>query len=269
MQGAGNRIVVVDARESTAEPPSTAVLTQLADESTGPGFDQLMWLMAATDSAATASYRVFNADGSEVEQCGNGIRCIAILLAAEDPQSTQFVLQSPAGVIRTEIVDEGQVAVDMGPPVFEPDDIPFVADSMATTYPLEAGEQTLEIAAVSMGNPHCVVQVDDVHRADVAQLGPLLEHHERFPQRTNVGFLAIQSRHTVDLRVHERGTGETLACGTGACAAMVAAHRLGLVDDAVTVRVPGGQLMVKWRGDADSVTLIGDACLVAEGNIDL
>lgn len=268
MHGAGNRIVVVDERQTNRPPPSVGDILRFGDDSSGPGFDQLMWVGPASDSTAAAGYRVFNADASEVEQCGNGVRCVAWLLA-RDSDERAFRLEGPTGIVEARILDDSRVAVSMGPPAFEPEQIPFIADGPAEQYPIDAGGETLEVSVLSMGNPHCVVRVDDVAEADVAMLGPLLERHERFPERVNVGFMAIRSRNALDLRVHERGVGETLACGTGACAAAVAARRLGEVDEDVSVNLPGGQLVVSWRGDADTVWLTGNAELISEGTIDL
>ena len=157
----------------------------------------------------------------------------------------------------------------MGPPEFRPERVPFVADTQAERYRLQAGDRELDVSVLSMGNPHCVIEVDDVATADVELLGPLIERHERFPERANVGFMAVRNTEELDLRVFERGVGETLACGTGACAAVVAARQLGKVDDDVRVNLPGGQLVVSWRGDADTVWLTGNAVLISEGTIDL
>jgi diaminopimelate epimerase len=240
MHGAGNRILVVDSRERDAQPPAGDMLRQLSDASTGPGFDQLMWLTLPHDSNLDAAYRIFNADGSEVEQCGNGVRCVAWMLARESGRDS---------ALRSRI--------------------PFIAGDGADRYLLSVDGEDYDVSVLSMGNPHCVMQVADTASADVARLGPLVENHERFPERANVGFMAIRGRKAIDLRVYERGVGETLACGTGACAAVVAGQRLGQLDDPVTVSLPGGQLMVSWRGDAEPVWLTGNAELISEGKIDL
>ena len=269
MHGAGNQIMVVDERERGRPPLPAAKLRRLGESDPKLSFDQLMWLSPAKDGSASVSYRVFNADGSEAEQCGNGIRCVAWLLARDDAAERQFVLEGPTGPVVARPVADDAIAVDMGVPIFEPKRIPFVAAVPAETYELEAAGERLTAAVLSMGNPHCVLRVDDVQTARVAELGPLLEHHPRFPARTNVGFMAIRAPDALDLRVHERGVGETLACGTGACAAVVAARRLGQVGDAVRVNLPGGQLVVKWRPNADAVWLTGTAELISEGTIDL
>ena len=267
MHGTGNLILIVDQRDGKLLPPDAPQLRKLGDEETGPGFDQLMWISNASDGSSIASYRVFNADGSEVEQCGNGVRCVAKYLA--DGECGEFELQSPAGPIAARVFDDGNVAVSMGAPIFDPPRIPFEAEHSADAYELVVDETTIEIAAVSMGNPHAVVSVEDVSDAPVADLGPKIEHHDRFPEKTNVGFLHILDRQNIDLRVHERGVGETAACGTGACAAVVAGQRRGLLDEDVFVNLPGGQVVVSWRGGDTPVWLKGNAELINDGTLAL
>ena len=228
-----------------------------------------MWVSDADDPDVAASYRVFNADGSEVEQCGNGVRCVAAFLANESGHRQTFTLKSPAGLIEARVDDDGLVAVSMGVPQFEPADIPFVAAKRSDRYDFAVAGEQLEICAVSMGNPHCVLHVDDVATAPVNELGPIIERHERFPQRTNVGFTCIHGRDSIDLRVFERGVGETEACGTGACAAVVTGQTLGLLDDEVNVRLPGGQVVVSWRRGSEPVWLTGNAEYISEGIMDL
>ena len=269
MHGAGNRILVVDSRDRDVPPPSVEILRRLADPKTGPGFDQLMWVTPPGDSSLDAGYRIFNADGSEVQQCGNGVRCVARMLARESGECGTLRLDSPSGIVEARMEADGRIAVSMGPPEFEPSRIPFLADERADRYLLAVGGADYDVSVLSMGNPHCVFQVADTSNADVERLGPLVENHERFPERTNVGFMAIRGRKAIDLRVYERGVGETLACGTGACAAVVAGQRLGHLDDAVTVSLPGGQLMVSWYGGGETVWLTGNAELISEGSIDL
>jgi diaminopimelate epimerase len=269
MHGAGNRIVVVDQRETNLPPPSAEELRRLGDDDTGPGFDQLMWVGPAQDSSSSASYRIFNSDGSECEQCGNGVRCVFWMLARESGQNKSFALESPAGTIEAIVLDDGRIAVNMGPPAFDPRLVPFSAEAQADQYPLEIAGTTINASVLSMGNPHCVVEVNDLESTDVAALGSALERHERFPARTNVGFMRIRDRGNIDLREYERGAGETLACGTGACAAVVAGQRLGHLDDEVTVQMPGGQLVVSWPGEAEGVWLTGEAELINEGTVDL
>ncbi len=269
MQGTGNLILVVDQRAGSIPPPSSEKLRKLGNEQTGPGFDQMMWIGPASDQVSLASYRVFNADGSEVEQCGNGARCVAQYLAAVDGSGPEFSLQSPAGLITAHVHPDGLVAVSMGTPRFEPSRIPFMADRAADSYVLTVGQEELEICAVSMGNPHAVLQVADIDLAPVAEIGPLIEHHERFPELCNVGFLRIRERRSIELRVYERGVGETAACGTGACAAVVSGQRLGLLDEEVLVQLPGGQVVVSWHGGEAPAWLKGNAELINEGMMDL
>ncbi|MDH3272900.1 MAG: diaminopimelate epimerase [Gammaproteobacteria bacterium] len=269
MHGAGNLIVVVDQRETNLPPPSAEKIRLLGDDKTGPGFDQLMWVGPAKNSTTSASYRIFNADGSECEQCGNGVRCVFWMLARESGQKKSFALESPAGTIVAIVLDDGRIAVNMGPPEFDPRLVPFSAEAQADQYPLEISGTTINASVLSMGNPHCVVEVSDLESTDVATLGPAIECHKRFPAGTNVGFMQIRDRGTIDLREYERGVGETLACGTGACAAVVAGQRLGHLDNEVTVQMPGGQLVVSWRGEADGVWLTGEAELISEGTVDL
>ncbi len=269
MHGTGNLILVVDQRANNLPPPAAENLRELGHDNTGPGFDQLLWIIPAKDESCVAGYRVFNADGSEVEQCGNGVRCVAKYLSDHSDAGLEFALQSPAGLIEAKVSSDGWVAVSMGVPVFSPDKIPLVADSEAKSYKLEVGGENLQISAVSMGNPHCVIRVDDVATAPVGDLGPRIEHHERFPKLVNVGFMHIRDRSNIDLRVFERGVGETAACGTGACAAVVSGQRLGLLDEAVSVQLPGGQVVVSWRGGETPAQLKGNAELINEGMMDL
>jgi diaminopimelate epimerase len=265
MHGAGNRIVVIDRR--SASTPAAAADALSALTAGGVKFDQLMWLEAAEDPAHAGRYRVFNVDGSEVEQCGNGARCLVRAISGRGGR--QFVLESPAGLVEARLLDGDRVAVNMGSPVLEPVAIPFIADEQARRYTLDVAGEQFDVAVLSMGNPHCVLDVADVETAAVERLGPLIERHERFPARANVGFMQVIDRSHIALRVHERGAGETLACGTGACAAVVAGRRAGRLDDEVEVRLPGGQLVVSWRGAVGPVWLTGAAELIREGSIDL
>lgn len=269
MLGTGNRILVVDQRAGDAAPPSPQRLRELAADTAGPGFDQLMWVSAAGEPGYAATYRIFNADGSEVEQCGNGVRCVAGMLAGEAGHPQSFVLKSPAGPVEALVHGDGLVSVSMGRPVFDPPRIPFLAERRQDRYEIDIDGVGYDIAAVSMGNPHCVLQVDDVATAPVASLGPRIEQHQRFPRGANAGFVRITGRSSIDLRVFERGVGETAACGTGACAAVVTCQRLGLLDTDVEVRLPGGQLMVSWQGGTEPVWLAGNVESIAEGFIDL
>ena len=269
MHGTGNQILIVDRRAENSSPPDAKKLRELGNEATGPGFDQMMWLAPSSDNISIAAYRVFNSDGSEVEQCGNGVRCVARYLAGNDDIAQEFTLQSPAGPVAARVDTDGLVTVSMGAPVFEPALIPFAADTVADTYVLSVDEEALTISAVSMGNPHAVLQVAEVSTAKVSEIGPLIEHHERFAERTNVGFMQVIDRQNIRLRVHERGAGETAACGTGACAAVVSGQRLGLLDEAVSVQLPGGLVVVSWRGGEEPVWLKGEAEWINEGTMDL
>jgi diaminopimelate epimerase len=269
LHGTGNLILVVDQRRGDAPVPSAEQIRRLADERTGPGFDQLMWITASDDPQHAAAYRVFNADGSEVGQCGNGVRCVAAVLAGTKGHRQSFTLSSPSGPIEARVDDDGLVSVSMGSPMFEPQAIPFVAAERQDRYELDVDGNGYDVSVLSMGNPHCVIQVDDVATAPVGALGPSIECHARFPAKTNVGFMCIRGRDRIDLRVFERGVGETAACGTGACAAVVAGQNLGLLDADVNVRLPGGQVVVSWHGGSAPVWLTGNAEYMSEGFIDL
>ena len=258
MQGAGNQILVIDRRNAKSISPTAELVSSIRNTTAGDNFDQLMWLDSPQTAEAIASYRVFNNDGSEVEQCGNGVRCVAVLLARQNDGLSEMLLESPAGSIEARDVSAHRASVSMGPPRFN-DDLTQISVAAAN----------IDVSIVSMGNPHCVLDVADVKTANVAGLGPAIEQHELFPDRTNVGFMHVVDRATIDLRVFERGAGETLACGTGACAAVASGHRRGLLDDEVAVRLPGGQLVVSWRGGSEAVWLTGDAELISEGTIDL
>jgi diaminopimelate epimerase len=268
MHGVGNDFVIFDAPadESLLQPDR---LRALADRRTGIGFDQALVLAKPRRADSGVFYRIFNADGDEVEQCGNGARCIAALLhhrgAVRDGAIT---LDSPAGVVRARIAGH-EVSVDMGVPDFEPRSLPFEAPREAHSYPLVVAGHTLEIAAVSMGNPHAVLTVAAVEAAPVATLGPQIERHPRFPKRVNAGFLQIVDRARVLLRVWERGAGETLACGTGACAAVAVGRRRGLLDGEVRVGVRGGELRVNWAGPGEHIWLTGPTEISFEGHVEV
>jgi len=269
MHGVGNDFVVFDAPqdESLLAPQR---LRALADRRTGIGFDQALVLSPPRQADSLVSYRVFNADGDEVEQCGNGARCIAALLHRRGlARNGALALESPAGVIRARIEPGERVSVDMGVPDFDPRSLPFVAPGEAQSYPLEVGGQTLEIGAVSIGNPHAVLSVPSVDSAPVATLGPLIERHPRFPRRVNAGFLEIVTRAEVRLRVWERGAGETLSCGTGACAAVAVGRRRGLLEGEVRVGVRGGELRVNWAGPGERIWLTGPAEISFEGHVEV
>jgi diaminopimelate epimerase len=269
MHGTGNVILIVDQQENGTAAPGADRIKELGDAASGPGFDQMMWLGPADNQDCLASYRVFNADGSEVGQCGNGARCVAKYLLQDDPQIKHCLLQSPAGLIEAQLHADGRVSVCMGTPEFTPSAVPFSASASSGEYLLEVDGASFNVSVLSMGNPHCVLRVDDVGAAPVGELGPKIESHTRFPKRTNVGFMQVRDRRTIALRVHERGVGETLACGTGACAAVVAGINLGALESQVCVQLPGGEVVVSWRGGKDPVWLKGNAETVNDGTIEL
>lgn len=269
MHGLGNDFAVFD---FPAGGPTLGCdrLRQLADRHMGIGFDQALILEPPRRSGSAVFYRIFNADGLEVEQCGNGARCIAALLASRGPaHGGELTLDSPAGLIRARVEPGGGVSVDMGPVRFAPQSLPFEAGAEADRYRLELGAESLEIGAVSIGNPHAVLEVDSVESAQVARLGPAIEGHARFPKRVNAGFMQVVDRSRIRLRVYERGAGETLACGTGACAAVAVGRRWGLLDGHVTVSTRGGELQVSWVDRSESIWLTGPAKIVFEGQIDI
>ncbi|WP_100639349.1 diaminopimelate epimerase [Marinobacter salexigens] len=269
MHGLGNDFVVVDA---ISQPfrlrPET--IRELADRNFGIGFDQLLVVEPPGLPDVDFRYRIFNADGTEVEQCGNGARCFAKFVRDQRLTNKKTLrVQTAGGVIELRAAKDGMVTVNMGVPELNPSAIPFVADHRQDVYSVKVGAETVELSAVSMGNPHGVVVVDDVDAAPVGHLGPLLESHSQFPERANIGFLEIISRSHVRLRVYERGSGETLACGSGACAAVVAGHLRGLLDNRVEVDLCGGRLAIEWQGEGAPVMMEGPATSVFEGQLRL
>ncbi len=273
MHGLGNDFVVLDAiRQSFV--PSPAQAKWLADRHFGIGCDQILVVESPRDAAADFRYRIFNADGGEVEQCGNGARCFVRFVHEQGLTAKREIrVETESGLISPRLEDNGQVTVDMGVPRFAPADIPFltVDDEMSDelVQTLEFAGRSAAITAVSMGNPHAVQVVENVDIAPVARDGPLIEAHPRFPKRVNAGFMEVVDRHTIRLRVFERGTGETLACGTGACAAVVAGIRRGLLDTPVRVAMRGGDLQIAWHGLGTPVLMTGPAVTVFTGEIDL
>ena len=271
MHGLGNDFVVFDGVRQRVQLDHDT-LKRLADRHFGIGCDQILVVEPPQDPRqALFRYRIFNADGGEVEQCGNGARCFARFVREQGLTAAREIpVETLGGRIVLHVEADEQVRVDMGRPVFDPARIPLLADTEAERYALEVAGETLEIGAVSMGNPHAVLLVEDVAAAPVAELGPRIENHPRFPQRVNAGFAAIRDRGHVDLRVFERGVGETLACGSGAAAAMAVLRRRGLVDDNIVVTLPGGSLVLSWNGQAEApVWLTGPATTVFNGWIDL
>jgi diaminopimelate epimerase len=268
MHGIGNDFVVFDAVRQRVELDAAAI-RRLADRRFGVGCDQVLLVEPPRLPGAEFHYRIFNADGSEVEQCGNGARCFARFVRDHGlTEKDEIPVGTSAGLIRLFVEPDGQIRVDMGVPILEPALIPFLADAQSATYELDLDGETLTIGAVSMGNPHAVTLVDDLDRAQVGRLGPRIESHPRFPNRVNAGFMQVLEPDRIRLRVHERGTGETLACGTGACAAVVSGRLRGLLRERVRVGLPGGDLVIQWPGAGQPVLMTGPAERVFEGEID-
>ena len=266
MQGLGNDFVVLDGINQ-AITLDREQIRKLADRHFGIGCDQLL-LVEKAEGQADFRYRIFNADGGEVEQCGNGARCFVRYVHDHGlTQKNEIRIETLSGVISPHLEVNGNVTVNMGKPIFEPEAIPFAAEKRALTYLLELQGQPVTISAVSMGNPHAVRVVPDVETAPVDTEGALIESHPRFPKRVNVGYLQVMDRTHIKLRVFERGAGETLACGTGACAAVVAGINLGLLDHRVKVSTRGGELTISWQGNDEPVWMTGPAVTVFEGEI--
>ena len=265
MHGLGNDFVVFDGVAQRVEL-SPAELRRLADRRFGVGCDQVLIVEAPTRPDVDFRYRIFNADGGEVEQCGNGARCFVKFVRDRGlTDKREIRVETAGGVIVPVLDDDGRVTVDMGVPGFAPAGIPFLADREATIHPLDVDGRAVEITVVSMGNPHAVQVVADVERAPVTTEGPAIEHHPRFPERVNAGYMEVQDRANIRLRVWERGVGETLACGTGACAAVVAGVRRGLLAREVRVETRGGVLVIAWGGPGAQVMMTGPATTVFDG----
>jgi diaminopimelate epimerase len=269
MHGLGNDFVVLDGvRQSVSLTPEQ--LRYLGDRHFGVGCDQILLVEKPTRPEADFRYRIFNADGGEVEQCGNGARCFARFVHDQGLTDRREIrVETQKGIIAPRLEGDGNVTVDMGEPRFLPAEIPFLHDDDVVIHSLDVADETLEISVVSMGNPHAVQVVADVETAPVGAHGPLIEKHERFPQRVNAGFMQIVDRHTIRLRVYERGAGETLACGTGACAAAVAGIRRGELESPVRVHTRGGELTIAWGGEGRPVLMTGPAVTVFTGEIEL
>ncbi|MFZ1623229.1 MAG: diaminopimelate epimerase, partial [Gammaproteobacteria bacterium] len=265
MHGLGNDFVLV--RGDGLALPSADRIRALADRRRGIGFDQLLWLEAPRQAGDDVYYRIFNTDGSEAEQCGNGARCIARLIGGQSHR--ELHLGHATGSVLARIAADGRITVEMAVPEFRPELIPFVADSQKNAYAIEVAGEIVQIGVVSMGNPHAVMRVDDVATARVAQLGTLLGQHVRFPNRANIGFMQVMAANRIRLRVFERGVGETEACGTGACAAVVTGRTWSLLDPEVSVELPGGTLQIRWDGPGQPVWMTGDAVKVFEGSAEL
>jgi diaminopimelate epimerase len=295
MQGLGNDFLVFDTPSVNGQSVDSNILRALADRHTGIGFDQALMLEAPREAHSRVFYRVFNSDGSEVEQCGNGARCVAALMYARRPElGRELTMESAAGVVHARVREDGMVSVDMGIPNFEPRSLPMEAPGVGPAglgaaglgvagpaapgdassgempvYSLEIDGTNIEFGAVSMGNPHVVLRVPDVKSAPVERFGPTIERHRLFAQRTNVGFMQIVDRKRIKLRVYERGVGETRACGTGACAAVAFGAKRDLLDSDVRVDLPGGSAIVTWSGPGQHIWLTGPATMVFTGSIDI
>jgi diaminopimelate epimerase len=269
MHGLGNDFAVFDFISQRGHL-TTEQVHLIADRHFGIGCDQILVVEAPDLPDVDFRYRIYNADGGEVEQCGNGARCFARFVREQRLTNKRRIrVQTLAGIIELNVLQDERVCVDMGAPQFIPALIPFEASCEADSYQLEVLGQTVEINAVSMGNPHAVLRVENVDTAAVATLGPAIEHHPRFPKRVNVGFMQVNDRHHIRLRVFERGSGETLACGTGACAAAVSGIRRGWLASPVRVSLPGGDLLIEWSGENHPVMMTGPAVTVFRGQIRL
>jgi diaminopimelate epimerase len=269
MHGLGNDFIVFDAPRD-GSLPTAAQWRALSARHTGIGFDQALVIGPPRREGSQAYYRIFNADGGEVEQCGNGARCLAAFLHRRGAApGGELVLESPGGTIRARVHDPNLISVDMGVPNFDPKSLPFEASAEAHVYPLAVAGTEVEIGAVSMGNPHAVLTVTSLASAPVDRLGPAIEKHPRFPNRVNVGFMEIVDRTHIQLRVFERGVGETLACGTGACAAVAVGRRHGRLDPTVAVDLPGGKLEITWAGPGEHIWMKGPTAVSFTGRVEL
>lgn len=266
MHGIGNDFVVIDARDQPLAL-SVAQIQRLADRHRGVGFDQLMTIERSSDPDCAWAYGIWNTDGSRAKQCGNGARCVAAWLGRHGLLESGVVrLMSPSGPVSVELLGDGQVRVDMGQPRFDAAAVPLIGERMGALYATVIDGNAVHFDAVSMGNPHAVIDVIDVDAAAVDSVGPALEHSARFPQRCNVGFVQLLSRQHLRLRVWERGVGETQACGTGACAAVASLYRRDRVDELVDVDLPGGRLRIEWKGPRSNLWMTGPAAFVFEGD---
>ena len=269
MHGLGNDFVVIDGINQPIDL-SPEQIRFIADRHLGVGCDQLLLVEAPQNPAADFRYRIFNGDGSEVEQCGNGARCFARFVVEKGLcHKTTIPVETRSGLIELNLLADNQVRVNMGVPDLRPESLPFEAAAMAASYHLDVAGEDVQIAAVSMGNPHAVLRVENIDTAPVEQLGAQIESHSRFPRRVNVGFMQLVARDEIRLRVFERGVGETQACGTGACAAMVAGVVQGWLDPQVKVHLPGGELVIQWSGGDNPLFMTGPATRVFEGILEL
>lgn len=266
MHGLGNDFVVIDAISQSINLSSEQI-RYIADRHFGVGCDQLLLVETSSSEQAEFRYRIFNGDGGEVEQCGNGARCFAVFVRDAGLTTNDIIkVETAGGLIELSIKDD-QVTVDMGIPNFEPDSLPFTAEKKVESYNIMVNDVEYAIGAVSVGNPHAVLQVDDVKSAAVETIGAVIQNHAQFPQRVNVGFMEIVNRDKINLRVYERGAAETLACGTGACAAVAVGRMQGKLNETVTVRLVGGDLQINWLGEGQKLLMTGPATTVFQGQI--
>ena len=268
MHGLGNDFMVIDAINQPFDA-NPDLIRAWANRFSGIGFDQMLVVEKPQSSQAAFRYRIFNADGSEVAQCGNGARCFARFVRENGMTDLDVIpVETNSGLLELQVIDESRVRVNMGVPEFEPQKIPLAAEQRLSQYSLDIDVQPMTFSALAIGNPHMVMQVNDVDSADVERLGPLLESHRFFPERVNVGFMQIINSHEFRLRVYERGVGETRACGSGACAAHIAACQLGLIDRESIGHLRGGDLKLEWHGEGKPVMMTGETAMVFQGNID-
>ena len=269
MHGLGNDFVVIDGVRQHINLTTNAI-KKLADRNLGIGCDQVLLIEPPSDKNIDFNYRIFNCDGSEVEQCGNGARCMGRYIADQQLSGKKTVLlQTKNRIMEVTTKPKNLVTANMGIPIFTPEEIPFISQQQDKLYSIEAGSQSFEIAALSVGNPHAVIQVENVETAAVAELGPMIQTHDQFPESVNVGFMQIIDRHNIKLRVYERGVGETQACGSGACAAAVAAIQQDLVESKVNLQLLGGKLSIEWSGEDQPILMTGPAETVFHGKIKL
>ena len=266
MHGLGNDFVVINAISQSIDLSSEQI-RHIADRHFGVGCDQLLLVETPGSAQAEFRYRIFNADGGEVEQCGNGARCFAVFVRDAGLTSNDIIRVETAGGLIELSIENDQVSVDMGIPSFEPDSLPFTAEKQAESYNIMVNDVEYAIGAVSVGNPHAVLQVEDVRSAEVETIGVAIQSHAQFPQRVNVGFMEIVNRDKINLRVYERGAAETLACGTGACAAVAVGRMQGKLNEIVTVRLAGGDLKINWSGEGQKLLMTGPATTVFQGQI--
>jgi len=271
MHGLGNDFVVIDAINQHFELDS-ARIKHLADRNLGIGFDQMLVVEKAQSNQADFKYRIFNADGGEVSQCGNGARCFARFVHEQNLTDAHLILvETNAGLLQLEMIDASRVRVNMGMPTFDPKLIPLKSSARCEQYMIDLDGQsmqsTVQFSALAIGNPHMVIVVDDVNQCELETLGPILEAHSFFPERVNVGFMQIENRKNFMLRVFERGVGETKACGSGACAAMVAGVQLGVLETQATAQLTGGRLQLEWQGEGKPIMMTGETAMVFQGEI--